>query len=926
MVQASRLEPTREVTMNTSALLGLVRLRVLSLGVSLCAVFLLPAMAAAATVPVRSVEGITEYALPNGLQLLLAPDDSKPTTTVNLTVRVGSRHENHGETGMAHLLEHMLFKGSARHSRPWADFGRRGLRANGTTSLDRTNYFASFATNDETLAWYLGWLADAMVNSHVAKADLDTEMTVVRNEMESGENSPGRILFEKTLATMYQWHGYGRSTIGARGDVEGVDIERLRAFYRTWYRPDNATLIVAGRFDPARVRAIVEEAFGPIPRPAAPLPRLPTLDPVQDGEREVVLRRVGGSASLLVGYHGVPAAHPDHAAVELLTQVLADEPAGRLHQRLTQAGLAARTWGWAAGLHDPGFIVFGAQLAPGQDLAAARQALLRALETLADEPVTAEELERARTRWLNAWDQGYTDPEQVGLALSESVAQGDWRLVFLLRDRVREVSLAQVQRVAQERLLPANRTLGSFVPTPTPVRAPAPAAVDVAAQLQGFRPRAAEAGAEAFAATPQAIEGRVQRAQVGGLRVALLPKGTRGAVVQAELQLRVGDADSLRGLGVTAGVMADLLGKATAARSRQRIQDRLDELRAEVSFEFSRGLLSAQMRARRESFPALLELVAEMLRQPVFDATLLDESVRQQLAALARARTEPGAIVAQAVERHGNPYPRGDLRHAPSFDETEADLRALTPAALRTFHARFVGAGLGVFTAVGDFDPAAARGVLERAFAGWTAPQAPARVERPLWTPPPARLVFETPDKQNASLRMRQGLALTDRADDYPALLLANYLLGQGGQSRLWLRIREREGLSYDVGSWIEWNPWEPGSWWQIRAIFAPDKLSAVETALREEMERALREGFSPQEVAEGQGALMNLRRLSLAQDDVLAQVLARQTWLGETMARHAEISAAIEALTPEQVGAALRRHLRPDAAVKAVGGDFRGR
>jgi zinc protease len=199
-------------------------------------------------------------------------------------------------------------------------------------------------------------------------------------------------------------------------------------------------------------------------------------------------------------------------------------------------------------------------------------------------------------------------------------------------------------------------------------------------------------------------------------------------------------------------------------------------------------------------------------------------------------------------------------------------------------------------------------------------------VERPLWTPAPARLVFETPDKQNASLRMRQSLALTDRADDYPALLLANYLLGQGGQSRLWLRIREREGLSYDVGSWIEWNPWEPGSWWQFRAIFAPDKLAAVETALREEMDRALREGFSAQEVTEGQGALLNLRRLSLAQDETLAQLLARQTWLGETMSRHAEISAALEALTPEQVSAALRRYLRPDSLVTGVGGDFRPR
>lgn len=152
------------------------------------------------------VEGISAYRLANGLQVLLIPDASKPTTTVNMTYRVGSRHENYGETGMAHLLEHMLFKGTPRHPQVWSEFNKRGFRANGSTWFDRTNYFASFSANDDNLRWYLDWQADAMVNSFIARKDLDSEMTVVRNEMEMGENNPSRILFEKTLATMYQWN------------------------------------------------------------------------------------------------------------------------------------------------------------------------------------------------------------------------------------------------------------------------------------------------------------------------------------------------------------------------------------------------------------------------------------------------------------------------------------------------------------------------------------------------------------------------------------------------------------------------------------------------------------------------------------------------------------------------------------------------
>ncbi|MGA1325532.1 MAG: M16 family metallopeptidase [Rubrivivax sp.] len=875
---------------------------------------------------VRRLEGVIEYALPNGLQVLLLPDDAKPTTTVNLTVRVGSRHENYGETGMAHLLEHMLFKGSPRYPQPWAEFGRRGLRANGTTSADRTNYFATFAASDDTLRWLIGWMADAMVHSHVAQEDLDTEMTVVRNEMQMGENSPGRMLMQRTLAAMYGWHNYGKSTIGARTDVEGVDIERLRAFYRTWYRPDNATLIVTGRFDGPALRGWIAEHFGALARPTQPLPVLPTLDDVQDGEREVVLRRPGGSPTLVLAYHGVPAAHPDQAALELLSAVLGDAPAGRLHRRLTEQRLATSTWGWAAAMHDPGYLMFGARLSPQQDVQAARAAMLEVVESAGAQPVPEEELERVRRRWLNAWDDVLGRPERMASVLSEAVAQGDWRLPFLMRDRIRTVTAADVQRVAGERLLPANRTLGRFVPTPAPQRAPAPARVDVAAQVAALVDGGDAEQVAPFVATPQAIEPRVLRSRIGGLEVALLPKDTRGAVVRGTLRLRIGDAESLRGQGSTADLMTALLERGTATMTRQQVQDKLDALRGDLSFGFGMGVLNVGFEARRDTLHEVLGLALALLREPALDATALEEVRSRWLASLSAARTEPGALLSDALDRHADPYPRGDLRHARSVDEVEADLRAVRVEDLRAFHARFIGAGQGVFTAVGDFDAPALQALIARELASWRAPQAPARIAQPLQPLPPTRIVIDTPDKANASLRMRQVLALNDRDVDHPAMVLGTYLLGQGGQSRLWKRIREREGLSYDVGAWVQWNPWETGSLWQARAIAAPKNMAVVEAALREEIARVLRDGFDEREVAEAKEALLAFRRLSMAQDGTLVAMLASQAEQGDTMARTAAFFDALGALTAEQVNAAMRRHLRPDQFVVGVAGDFGAR
>lgn len=870
-----------------------------------------------------SVEGIDEYRLPNGLQVLLVPDDSKPTTTVNLTVRVGSRQENYGETGMAHLLEHMMFKGSPKHPKVWAEFEKRGLRANGSTAFDRTNYTASFSSNEENLNWYVGWLADALVNSYVARKDLDTEMTVVRNEMEMGENSPDRTLYKKTLAVMFDWHNYGKSPIGARSDVENVDIPRLQAFYHAYYQPDNASLIVSGKFVQAKLLTTVAQTFGKIKKPTRKLPTLYTLDPAQDGERSLMLRRVGGRPVMFAGYHVPAGADPDYASVEVLALVMGDTPSGRLHKRLTEKQLAAGTFAFSQGLADPGFAIFGAELAPGQDVEKARSELTATLESTPTEPITDEEVSRSKAKWLNSWEQAFTNPEAVGHALSEYVAQGDWRLFFLLRDRVRDVKTADVQRVGTQYLLAANRTLATYVPTDKPQRAPTPVAVNVAEQLKSFKPQVAAASAEAFEATPENIDKRTQIFTVGGVKAALLAKGTRGNAVHAQLTLRFGDEKTLFGTNDVPDFVATMLNKGTRTMSREQFQDRLDQLKTEMSISSSPGQVTVGLVSRRENLPAAIALVGEMLRTPAFPADALEETKRSALSGIEQQRKQPEAVAENVVSRASNPYPRGDVRYARTFDEMVLDVNAVSIEKVRDFHSRFYGAKRGEFAAVGDMDVAAVRKALEIAVGDWNAGASYTHVPQPITPVKPERFMLKVPDNQNATMLVALDVPLSDNDADYPALMMANYLLGSGGNSRLWKRIREGEGLSYDVRSQIEWSGEEPHSEWRASAIFAPQNQSKVEKAFKEELARALKDGFTAQELAEGQRGLLNYRRLSRAQDGSITAGWTRNLYLGRTFKRSAEVDAQLDKLTVDDVNAALRKYVKPETAIAAFAGDF---
>ncbi|MCM8594792.1 pitrilysin family protein [Accumulibacter sp.] len=866
---------------------------------------------------VTTVEGITEYRLANGLRVILFPDSSRPTATVNITYLVGSRHENYGETGMAHLLEHLLFKGSKRFPNPDKDFEAGGFHVNGTTWLDRTNYYLSFTASDEKLRWALAWTADAMVNSFIARKDLDSEMSVVRNEFEIAENDPGSVMQKRMQSLLFDWHNYGNATIGARSDIENVRIENLQAFYRRYYQPDNAVLTVAGRFDEAKALRWVVAAFGRIPRPVRSLIPQWTVEPTADGERQFVVRRKGEVQIVAVGYRTPSGLHPDAEALEMASQVLGDTPNGRLYHALVKPGLASHVFAYNVDAREPGFAVFGAIVGKGESIERVRERLIEVVEDdFAREPVTASELARVVDEARTAHERALADPEDFAILLSEYIALGDWRLFFLAREQLERIRPEQLDAAVGRYFVRDNRVLGSFIPDDSPRRAVVPVAPAPAERLAGFRANEKGDSGEAFDSSYENLDRRTRIETIGDLKLALLPKRNRGQTVNVAISFRWGDERSLSSRGLSGSLAVAMLSRGTRQLSRQQIADEIIRLKM-------RGGLT-QFETTREKLPEALRLVAHIYHEASFPPAEFDELRRQTLTALQAQLDSPEDLSADALLTHFNTYPPGDPRHYTPLDERIAQLRSVSLDDVLAYRRELIGTARGEIAIVGDFDEAPVVDEIRRLFASQPSPSAYGRVERAYREVPAARMVIDTPDKESAIIRARIDLPLRDDDEDMPALLLANHVFGGSGglTNRLMDRLRQKDGLSYSVGSSLSLGSRQRLSTWTLAAMVAPQNAARAEKAIFEELQRARRDGFTAEEIAQAKKSIVDARAIARADDSTVASRWTSLLDLGRTWELAREREARLLATRPEQVNAAFRKYIDSDRLTVVIAAD----
>jgi zinc protease len=869
---------------------------------------------------VMSVEGITEYRLPNGMKILLYPDQSKPTVTVNITYMVGSKHENYGETGMAHLLEHLLFKGTPKNPDIAQQHNKRGMRWNGTTWLDRTNYYQLFQASDENTEWAIQMEADRMINSFVAKKDLDSEMTVVRNEYEMGENQPFNVIIKRMQSMAYDWHNYGNSTIGNRSDLENVKIENLQAFYRMYYQPDNAVLLVAGKFDEAKVLGWVAKYFSVIPKPTRVIPKLWTVEPTQDGERQFFVRRKGDIQIVMLGYKVPSNLHPENGAVDFVNFVLTDSPTGRLHRALVETGKASQIFGFPYPGADSGLHLIGAVIKKGEPFEPVQAEMTKIVEDFFKNPPTAEEMERVRKNAANSAERTLNNHEQIGVQLSEFISLGDWRLFFKDRDDAQTVTVDQVKAVASKYYKRDNRVVGIFQPEDAPQRADVPTPPTAAEVLKDFKGKQAVSTAEAFDPSQANIDKRTTRVDVGGIKVSLLSKKNRGEQVNFSVRFRSGDEKSLFGQASVAAMTGQMLSRGTTKFTRAQLADELEKLKIAGGVSG----LSASGQTTRPNLVSAIKLAAHVMREPSFPESEFEQLKKQTLTSIESQKSDPQALASVMLGKHFNLFPKGDFRHARSLEEAEADTKAVTLAQVREFHQKFYGGAKGEISVVGDFDEAEVLKAIREAFGDWKGGVPYVRLSGPYKDITPVNRSIETPDKENSMFLARINVNMQDTDPDYPALLIADYIMGQSGfDARLTARIRVKDGLSYGAGSQLSVPSTDRGAFWIGFAISAPQNTEKVEAAFKDELNKVLKDGFTLVEVVAAKSGILQQRLQSRAQDGTLAGGLSTNAYLGRTYAFSAEIDAKINALKAEDVSAAFRKHIDPTKITYIKAGDF---
>jgi zinc protease len=890
----------------------------------------------AATLPqgiehIQTLDGIEEYKLAaNGLRVLLMPNEGLPVATVMVTYEVGSRNEVTGTTGATHILEHMMFKGTELfNSHDGTDYSaqmeRIGARSNATTYFDRTNYYATLPSEYVPLAIELE--ADRMRNLRIREEDLASEMTVVRNEYERGENSPVRTLIKEIYAAAFVAQPYGHPTIGWRSDIENTSPQKLRAFYNTFYWPENAVLTVIGGLNKAATLKAVVEFYGAVPSAPNPIPVVDTTEPAQLGPRRVSIERTGQVGVVMVAFKVPEGASPDWAALTLIEQILGADKTGRLYRSLEDKAKASATFTHAPQLRDPSLFMLAAYLTPEATHLETEAIILEEIQKLIHAGASEDELARAKSVIQASTVYGRDGPYAIADQINEAIAMGDWTNYVTLPKAIQAVSTADIQRVAAQYFVEHNSTTGWFIPKKTSTVAQLSNAHygpnyyrDPA--IYGPEKNQSEATDDTGATSSAPLvnfSSHMQRTKVAGIDLIAIDLPIE-SVVSFVGSLAAGDTLSPIDAPTLAGLTASMLDKGTKQNDRFVIAERLDTLGASIGFSADSHSLKFTGKFLREDAGSIMELLAEQLREPAFDPKVLETLKSRQTSGLLQAIDDPD-YRADAQTSHLL-YPKGHPNYANEIATLIEDLKATTIEDIAQFHVDHYGPKSMCLVFAGDIDFEQLTAAVESAFEGWNGgidypKEMPAQLENKAQS---ERIYIA--DKTSIAVRFAQNTGIQRTDDDYIPFMIGNYILGGSFNSRLMQEVRKKQGLTYSIRTHHAGDILTPGNW-NLSASFSPalldQGLKATEVVVTDWYEN----GVSQKEVQAALETLSGSYLVGLSTTGSVAGQVLSFVQRGFEPQYIDEYPKRLSSITTEQVNTTIRKYLKSDLNTVVIAGSL---
>lgn len=869
---------------------------------------------------VRESGGISEYLLEsNGLKILLSENHASPVVTVMPLYRVGSRNEAVGHTGATHILEHMMFKGvkDGRTGEVYNfpdRFRQYGGVWNATTWFDRTNYFETVPARHLELC--LATEADRMRNLEIKEEERVTEMTVVRSELEIGENNPDRVLLQKLYAHAFVEHPYHHPTIGWTSDVEAISVERLKAFYDVYYWPNNTTLLLIGDFESEKALALVAKYYGVHPASPHPIPPVVTVEPKQEGERRFEIVREGDSPRVAIGFHVPEAGHSDTYSVAAIAAILGSgSKSSRLYRALVDTKLATQAYTWHFEQRDPGMIMVFAAPAEGVSHETVEKAILAELAKLAAEGVDESELKRAKLANRKRTVLAAADPMQLADAIGEAESVADWTFYTTYGEKLDAVSGDDVKRAAAQYFTKDNRTVGWFIPKQAEASAEASTDGAEVKAVAAPAPVAAEASKSSFAARTHST------VLANGLKLQVLPTPGTG-IVGMSLQFKAGGYFAPAEKPLVASFTSSLLTSGTASMDARQISAAFEEMGSGIGFRSGNFYTNAGTKVAAVDFETLMRMASDMLINPTFPEKELATLKLRYASHFKEAGSDPESI--SDNELNHALYGVDSVFHDKSPKDCLAELGTITRDDLVAFHKSSYSPKGAVLSVVGDITVEEAVALVEATLGAWEGPE-PREFVVPMTAVQNAgkRIDVHVPDKRSASISLGYASELTRTAEDFAAARIANAAFGGGFTSRLFKVVRVQNGLTYGVYSAFS-DPTFAGGKFGIDLQVNPKNIERAVELVTQLVRDFVASGITEQELTNEVGYAVGTFEVQLRNADAVAATMTQFEALGLGVAGMDAYADEMSSLTKEKVDAAIRKYIDPDKFVTVVAGTLK--